>query len=273
MSEQMSEMEKKQREQELKKIQGTAKNIEINERSITATREEFAKKGLVVTNEYEYPIEEFLMIAKQKEFDRLADPKQGIKKVIGSMIRQPVTIFNKQGKPEIKDALYYSGNYHGVDKRGSDLPSAEFREGLYFKPKLTFSYTDAANPYDSKTGERRGEYKVGNFEHQYYIYLPEDKKERRKILEDIINKSPGTYTGNLATGHLHYRNPSPNNDRSGAHGGSFSWDLFCDLNIQQLGELQNKRYYTDDAGIIRDATGQRVQYDPSTKRVETTKDR
>jgi hypothetical protein len=72
---------------------------------------------------------------------------------------------------------------------------------------------------------------------------------------------------------LHYRNPSPNNSRTGTHGGSFTWELFCDLSIEQLGELQNKRYYTDDAGIIRDATGRRVAYDPSTKKVEVSSGR
>jgi hypothetical protein len=37
------------------------------------------------------------------------------------MTRQPVTIFSKTGKPEVKDALYYYGEYYGKDKRGNDL--------------------------------------------------------------------------------------------------------------------------------------------------------
>ena len=44
------------------------------------------------------------------------------------MVRQPVTIFNKQGKPEVKDPLYYYGTYYGHDKRGNDL-GAEFSQG------------------------------------------------------------------------------------------------------------------------------------------------
>jgi hypothetical protein len=86
--------------------------------------------------------------------------------------------------------------------------------------------------------------------------------------------SPGTHTGNLEKGHLHYRNPDSSNNHSGTHGGSFTWDLFCDLSLDELGELQNKSYYTEKAtGQIKDRTGQRVAYDHSTKRVETTKDR
>jgi hypothetical protein len=107
-----------------------------------------------------------------------------------------------------------------------------------------------------------------------FLKLPEDKKQRRKELEDIIQKATGTHTGNLEGGHLHFRNPTPDNSHSGTHGGSFTWDLFCDLSLEELGELQNKRYYTEKStGQIKDSTGQRVAYDHSTKRVETTKDR
>jgi hypothetical protein len=37
------------------------------------------------------------------------------------MVRQPVTVFDKNGKPQVKDALYYSGYYYGQDKHGNDL--------------------------------------------------------------------------------------------------------------------------------------------------------
>ena len=72
-------------------------------------------------------------------------------------------------------------------KRGNDI-GAEFHEGSYRRPKLVFSYTDSANPYDPKTGERRGEYKQSGFAYEYYIFLSSDKKERRKQLEEIIQK-------------------------------------------------------------------------------------
>ncbi|MGI0032452.1 MAG: hypothetical protein ACRD97_04170, partial [Nitrososphaeraceae archaeon] len=170
--------------------------------------------------------------------------------------------------------LYFNGYYYGIDKRGVDL-GAPFHEGSYKKPKLAFTYVDPSNPFDSKTGERRGQYKVAGFSYQYYIFLSSDRKERRKQLEDIIQKATGTYTANLGTGgHLSYRNPDPENGRTGTHGGSFNWDLFCDLSLEELGELQNKNYYTErSTGQIKDRTGQRVAYDHSTGKVETSKDR
>jgi hypothetical protein len=270
MSEQVNELEKQQMELELRKIAGTAQHVEINERSLVATREEFAKKGLVVEGEKDYPAEDYHLVRKLKEFDALVDPSKGIRKVIESMVRQPITIFNKQGKPEVKDALYYNGQYYGVDKKDMEI-GAEFHEGSYKTPKLSFTCRNAAEPFDPKTGERRGEYKVSGYKYEHYIFLPEGAKERRAFLEDIVKNATGTYIGNLNIGgHLSYRNPTPNNDHSGTHG-DCKWDQFCDLSLEELGELQNKNYYTEKStGQIKDRTGARVSYDHSTKKVETT---
>ena len=70
---------------------------------------------------------------------------------------------------------------------------------------------------------------------------------------------------------MSYRNPTPNNDHSGTHGGSFTWQVFSELSIEELGELQNKNYYVEKStGAVKDRTGARVAYDHSTKKVETT---
>jgi hypothetical protein len=260
----VNELQQKQNELALKQIAGKAQHIEINERTIEAYKKGFADKGLVITKEDEYPQEDFHLVKKQKAFDALVDPSQGIKKVIESMIRQPITVFNKQGKPEIKDALYYNGYWYGTTKRGEDL-GAPFHEGSYKKPKLSFVYTDTTAPYDSKTGERRGTYKTTGTIREHYIFLSEDKQKRRKQLEDIIQNATGTHTGNLSRNRLSYRNPTPNNDHSGTHGGSFNWNQFCDLSIEELGECQNKNYYKEKStGVLKDKDGVRVNYDEST---------
>ena len=269
----MSDLESKQNKLALNRIEGKPQHIEINERTLLAYREEYAKKGLVPTKESDYPQEDFQLVAKQKNFDRLVDPSQGIRKIIESMVRQPITIFDKNGKAQIKDALYYNGYWYGIDKRGNDI-GAPFREGFYKRPKLIFSLSDTVNPYDPKTGERRGKWIASGSTFEHYIFLNADKKERRKQLEEIIKNATGTHINNLEIHKLHYRNPSPNNDHSYGHGGSFTWDLFCDLSIEELGELQNKNYYVEkETGAIKDRTGQRVAYDHSTKKVEPTKDR
>jgi len=125
----------------LKQVAGKPTNIEINERSLEEYRQEFAKKGLVITKKEEYPREDFYLVKKLKQFDALVDPPKGIKKVIQSMVRQPITEFDSKGKAIVKDALYYNGHYYGKDKRDNDI-GAEFHEGSYKKPKLVFNLVD-----------------------------------------------------------------------------------------------------------------------------------
>ena len=267
----MSELEREEETRKLNEISGKPQHIEINERTLEAYRSEFAKKGLVIEHREDYPQEDTHLIKKQKKFDSIVDPSKGIKKIIISMIRQPITIFDKQGKAEVKDALYYNGQYYGVDKRDTEI-GAPFHEGSYKKPKLSFAFIDPAHPYDSTTGERRGRYVVNGHTFEHYIILPEDKKERRKQLEDILQKATGTYKGNLENGHLHFRNPTPDNNHSGGHGGSFNWNQFCDLSIEELGEAQNKRYYKEaSTGILKDKDGVRVEWNKSTGKLEAIK--
>jgi hypothetical protein len=44
-------------------------SIEINARTLVAYREEFAKKGLVITRSEDYPREDFYLVKKQKDFE------------------------------------------------------------------------------------------------------------------------------------------------------------------------------------------------------------
>jgi hypothetical protein len=96
----------------------------------------------------------------------------------------------------------------------------------------------------------------------YANELSLDKQaDRVKFLNDIIQKSIGTHTRNLERGgHLSYRNPSPNNDHSGTHGGSYSWNQFCDLSIEELGECQEKNYYRDSSDNLKDKDGHTMKW-------------
>jgi hypothetical protein len=181
-------IEEQQEEQlMLKQVTSKTQHIQVNEKTLEATREEFRKKGLEVTKYSEYPREDYYIIRRAKKFDSVVDPSKGIRKIIKHMIRQPVTIFDKTGKAVVKDALYYRGSYRDVDKFGTDI-GAPFAEGYFKRPRLVFSFVDPAHPYDSSTGEKRGNYQPSGYRFEHYIFLSEDKKERRKQLEDIIQK-------------------------------------------------------------------------------------
>ena len=257
----------------LQAIEGKPKgNIEINDKTIKAYQEEFTKKGMVITSKEDYPRDQFRMVQKQKYFDSTVDASKGIKKIIISMVRQPVHITGKDGKRVTKDALYYNGYYEGRNFGDIRIQSPNFHEGSYLRPRLEFSLVDSANPFDPQTGEKRGQYKKVADTLEHYIFLPEDKKERRKFLEDILAKYPDSYPEDLSTGgHLSFRRANPNNDHNSQHGGCFNWNQFCDLSLSELGEVQDKSYYKDKDGITRDKDGQRVEYNKSTGKMEAIK--
>lgn len=270
-STELTELETREEKRKLAEISGIPNHIEVNEKTLEAYREEYSKKGLVIRTK-DYPRDVFAAVKRAKKFDSIVDASQPILKKISAMCRMPVTVFNSNGVAEVKDALYYTGRYYGVDKAGTDI-AAGFTEGYYKKPKLRFILTDPAHPYDSSTGERRGEYSEAGSTYEHYIFLPENKAERVKFLNDIIKNSPGTTAENLAYGgHLSYRQASPDNSHSGGHGGNFDWVQFCNLSLRELGEVRQTGYYKEDkTNILKDAKGRNVKYDDSTGKINPDK--
>jgi hypothetical protein len=59
---------------------------------------------------------------------------------------------------------------------------------------------------------------------------------------------------------------------NGQRGGSFKWNQFCDLSIEELGECQNKNYYRESStGLLKNRDGQRVEYNKSSGKIEAIK--
>jgi hypothetical protein len=218
-------------------------------------------------------LETSLVLARNNfhTYATMRNPEKGIRKIIIAMTRQPVVTFDKQGKAVTQDALYYYGYYQGFDRRDNEI-SCNFAEGWYIRPKLRFTLSDPSHPYDSVTGERKGKYVVGGSTYEHYIFLSEDKKERRKQLEGIIQKATGTYAGNLERGHLSFRQANPDNNHSGGHGGMLTWNQFCDLSLKEGLEVQDKSYYKEEStGILKDKDGLRVKFDDNTGKLEAIK--
>ena len=266
-----TELEILEEKRQLAEISGVPRHIEVNERTIEAYKKAFAEKDLQIETK-DYPDKEFHLVKKVKKFDSIVDASQPIEKRIWAMVRQPVTITNKEGRTITKDALYYYGTYRGVDKAGTEI-GAEFHEGWYLKPKLRFQLKDPAHPYDSTTGERVGSYAVGGQTFEHYIFLPENKTDRVKFLNDLMKNSPGTTPEGVAYGaHLSYRQPTPDNSHVGSHGGNFSWSQFCDLSLRELGEVLQKGYYKEEkTGLLKDKDGVRVKFDDNTGHMQAIK--
>jgi hypothetical protein len=142
------------------------------------------------------------------------------------------------------------------------------------KPKFTaFNTGITKQDYDETTGERRGKYDVVKNTYEHYIYLPENKAERVKQLNDIMKNSPGSTPESVAFGgHLSYRQPNPDNNHSSTHGDGFNWQMFCELSLHELGEAQQKGYYKEEkTGLVKDKDGVRIKFDDNTGKLEAIK--
>jgi hypothetical protein len=249
----MSELETqeiKHLKRELQTIHGKPQNIEISAlKTIKAYDDAYAEKKMQAISKRDYPrsVQGYRACQRLLQFDAIVKP-DSIRTVVNSMIFQPVTINNEK-----KYALYYTGQYYGLDAWESEI-GITFNEGYYFKPKLVFKVFDVGNPYDSKTGEKRGNWVAEGYSVIHDILVPENPKERRKFIEKLI-KDRGLDVTNCV---FSYRLASPNNDHGGVHG-QISYNNLCDLTVTQLEELQTKTYYKDSSGNLMDKDGYRIR--------------
>jgi hypothetical protein len=248
---------------EVTSLHAKPNNIEIDaQKTIKAYDKAFAEKGIQATSKRDYPRSGvgYRQVQRLIQYDSIVKRDKGITKKIISMTVQPVTIDKQQ-----KYALYYHGHYVGFDAWDNEI-WCSFTEGFHYKPKIQFVPTDLVNPFDSKTGERRGSYKPIGYSLVHDIFIPESPKERRKFLEKLIKDL------DVSNCVYSYRVANPENDHA-SHHGEISFNNLCDLTFTQLEELQTKLYYKDSSGSLRDKDNLRVQYDPSTKKVESLGER
>jgi hypothetical protein len=245
-------------EKEIKQVRGKLKNIKGGsaERTIQEYDKGFREKGLVPEGKEDYPIDQFTQLGYLREFDSRVDPAT-IKKTISNMIIQPVSI-KQIGKLVTKHALTVSGKYEGYNHAGLRMVRG-WSEGWYYKPVIQFM-VNGSTPFNPETGQPNGENKVMRPEKVFSIFVPEDKKERRALLEKILSETD-TLPEEL-NGKLMYR------QSDGGRGGTFTFDLFCDLPFDQLRQLQKTGYYTDSKGTLRNTEGVMVEYNRNTKKIE-----
>ena len=249
-----SEYEQEHNQQELQSISGKPRNVEISAlRTIEAYKEAYREKGIVPTSKDDFPRSDvgYRQVQRLLKFDSIVKKDKGIKKVIRSMVIQPVTV---EGKTKL--ALYYSGGYIGKNAWDDEI-YCSFNEGYYYKPKLTSQVVNTGKTKEDfdENGERRRIWKPVGYTYEHYIFLSEQPKERRKFLEELIKESPGTEIANCI---FSFRQSNYDNNHTSQHD-NVSWNNFCDLNIDQLSELQGKRYYKEGSNL-KDKDGYVVSY-------------
>lgn len=231
-------------------------------KTIEAFKSEYKNKGLEPDPETDFPKDKRKILERLTRFSAHVDPSKPITKKIISMVRQPVHVLDN-GKRVTKDSLIFNARLEGFN--WADVPLAiEYNGGYYFKPNLVFSVKDNKRPFDPETGKKIGSYVNHGPIWEHTIFLSEDKKERAKFLNELLEQYPDTFAEEL---NLQYRQPNSQNNHNSQRGGSFTWEQFCNLSLKQLGDIQSKGYYTDDKNTLRDKNGVMFEYNRSTGKV------
>lgn len=196
--------------------------IEFNE----MTFESFTKQGLQVPDGVEGGV--FQKQQNDKFMARFKPEKGPLRIVIDSMHRRQVITYDKDGKAVKKEYLTFRASYFGRDWLGNDLPPIRGQEhGRFLKPKFSTTIHQ-----DMTTGDQiaKKEY-LGQTEVVCYIELTD--KNRKQIIQDIINESNGTLTDKIVFyGHF------PDSARGRAHRNNlFSFDQFINSSFDELERL------------------------------------
>ena len=154
----------------------TQTNFNFNEKSLEA----FTKEGLDPPHDVRSEIER---IAKFKA--KFKEEKGKLQIIIRTMNRRQIITYDENGKAVKKEFLTYRADYHAKDWLGNDLWIREHLHGQFKRPK--FRTTMEMN---YETGEHIPRKEYDGTVDEYYIELTD--KNRKQIIEDIINNSNGT---------------------------------------------------------------------------------
>ena len=154
----------------------TQTNFNFNEKSLEA----FTKEGLDPPHDVRSEIER---IAKFKA--KFKKEKGKLQIIIRTMNRRQIITYDENGKAVKKEFLTYRADYHAKDWLGNDLWIREHLHGQFKRPK--FRTTMEMN---YETGEHIPRKEYDGTVDEYYIELTD--KNRKQIIEDIINNSNGT---------------------------------------------------------------------------------
>ena len=140
-----------------------------------------------------------------------------------SMHRRPIISFDETGKAIKKDVLTYISDFHGYDWLGNDLWIRDHIDGVYYKPKFRTTMTQ-----DLETGEHVPKKEYDGITEEYFIELTE--KNRKQIIEDIINKSNGTMIDNIK---FYYHVPQSSKGGMSFRCDQYTYDQFINSRLMK----------------------------------------
>jgi hypothetical protein len=195
----------------------TESKIQFNERTIEA----FEKEKLDIPR----------VLAEKERNDKFKskfkEEKGALQKIIKSMHRRPVITFDGKGKAVKKDVLTYVSEYHGKDWRGNDLWERGRIDGVYYKPKFRVTTT-----LDPETGDHIPNKVFDGMTEEYYIELTE--KNRKQVIEDIINKCNGTIIDFIK---FYYHVPQSSKGGMSFRCDQYTYDQFINSSLDEMERL------------------------------------
>jgi hypothetical protein len=144
------------------------------------TLEAFTKEGLDPPHDVRSEIER---IAKFKA--RFKEDKGKLQIIIKTMNRRQIITYDENGKAVMKEFLTYRADYHGKDWLGNDLWIRTHLHGQIKRPKFR-----TIMEFNYETGDHVPKKEYDGVTEEYYIELTD--KNRKQVIEDIINNSNGT---------------------------------------------------------------------------------
>jgi hypothetical protein len=192
--------------------------IQFNERTLEA----FEKEELDLPHG---------VVAEKEMHDKFRskfkEEKGALQIIIKSMHRRPIISFDDKGKAVKKDVLTYVSEFHGYDWLGNDLWIRDHIDGVYYKPKFRTTTT-----LDPETGDHIPKKEFDGMTEEYYIELTE--KNRKQIIEDIINKSNGTMIDAIK---FYYHVPQSSKGGMSFRCDQYDYSLFINSSLSEMERL------------------------------------
>jgi|GEM_PF-353407 len=193
--------------------------IQFNERTLEA----FGKEKLDLPHG---------VVAEKERYDKFRskfkEEKGALQIIIKSMHRRPIISYDQEtGKAIKRDVLSYVSEYHAFDWLGNDLWIRDHLDGVYYKPK--FRVTTTLYP---ETGGHIPKREFDGMTEEYYIELTE--KNRKQVIEDIINKSNGTMIDAIK---FYYHVPASNKGGMSFRCDQYSYDQFINSSLDEMERL------------------------------------
>jgi hypothetical protein len=195
--------------------------IQFNEKTL----ESFEKEEL------EPPHGTLTLKAQYDKFKaQFKEDKGPLQQIITRMHRKSKIVFDEEGKAVKKDYLTYEVDYHAKNWLSNDLFIRGHIHGMHHEPKFR-----ATTKLDPETGNHIINNENDGIQEVYDIELTD--KNRKQVIQDIINKSIGSLIDNIKFyGHFEssIKGPSFRCDQ-------FSYDQFINSSFDELEALARKQ--------------------------------